>query len=101
MKRVMLFVAMLLMAGSLYAGDGKSCDRDAKTVQLTGSIEVQQTDSGETPIFRVADSDKSYTICDQSKVEVAELNGTAVRVSGKLVKCDKGKELVIESAARI
>ena len=101
MKNAILFAVVLLMAVTVSAGGGKSCDRDAKHVKLTGTIEVQQTDAGATHVFRVADSDQSYSICDESKVELAKLDGATVRISGKVVNCEKGKELVIDTAARI
>lgn len=101
MKKTLMFVVVLLVAMTVSAGEGKSCDREAKNVKLTGTVEVQETADGKTHVFRVADSDKSYSICNESKVEVAKLNGATVKVSGKLVNCDKGKELVIDSAARI
>ena len=98
MKKLMLLVVVLLVAGSVFAGEGKSCDRTAaKTVQLTGTIEA--SDDGR--VFRVADSDRSYTICDKSTAELTKLSGATVRVSGKLVSCDEGQELVIEKAAKI
>ncbi|HUP46403.1 MAG TPA: hypothetical protein VM779_12935, partial [Thermoanaerobaculia bacterium] len=61
MKKLMLLVVVLLAAGSLFAGEGKSCDRSqaAKAVQLTGTIEVESGAGGEVRVFRVADSDKA------------------------------------------
>ena len=101
MKKMMLLVLVLLVAGSVLAGEGKSCDRQAKAVKLTGTIEVQAGADGDARVFRVADSDQSYSICDKSTADLAELSGATVRVSGKLVACDKGQELVIDKAARI
>jgi hypothetical protein len=99
MKKLILLVVMLLVAGALHAGEGKSCDRNqaAKAVQLTGTIDVQDG----AQIFRVADSNESYSICDKSKAKLTNLNGAKVRVSGKLVTCDEGRELMIEKAAKI
>ena len=99
MRRLILLGLMVLVAGSLFAGEGKSCDRShaAKAVQLTGTIEVQDGAN----VFRVADSDESYSICHKSTADLAKLNGAKVRVSGKLVSCDEGRELMIEKAAKI
>ena len=100
MRNAILFVLVLLVAASVFAGEGKSCDRNhaAKNVQLTGTIQ----DGGEGGrVFRVADSTESYTICDKSTAELTKLNGSKVRVSGKLVSCGEGQELMIEKAAQI
>ena len=99
MRKVILILGTLLVAGSLFAGEGKSCDRNhaAKGVQLTGTIEVQDG----ARVFRVADSNESYSICHKSTAELAKLNGSKVRVTGKLVSCDEGQELMIEKAAKI
>ena len=103
MKKMILLVVVLLVAvaGSLSAGEGKSCDRAAKAVQLTGTIELQDGGAGETRVFRVAGSETSYSICHKSTADLTKLNGAKLRVSGKLVSCDEGQELVIERAARI
>ena len=99
MRKVILLVVTLLVAGALFAGEGKSCDRNtaAKGVQLTGTIDVQNG----AKVFRVADSGETYSICDKSKVNLAKLNGSKVRVTGKLVSCDEGRELLIERVADI
>ena len=52
-------------------------------------------------VFRVADSDKAYSICHKSTADLAKLDGSKVRVSGKLVSCDEGQELMIDKAAKI
>ena len=105
MKRLILILIVVFAAGSLLAGEGKSCDRNhkakAKTVQLTGTV----ASGGEHAVFRVADSDKSYTICHKSKADLAKLgaDGATIQVTGKLVSCNeaKGEELVIETAKKI
>ncbi|HVS31361.1 MAG TPA: hypothetical protein VMS98_07885 [Thermoanaerobaculia bacterium] len=103
MKKLMLIVVVLLAAGALFAGEGKSCDRSqaAKAVQLTGTVVVESGADGEVRVFRVADSDKAYSICHKSTADLAKLNGSKVRVSGKLVSCDEGQELVIDKIAKI
>ena len=53
-------------------------------------------------MFRVADTDQSYTICEKTKASVLALTGSgAVRVKGKLVSCGEGQELVIDEAKKI
>jgi hypothetical protein len=37
MKKLVLVVAILLVAGNVFAGGGKSCNREVNTVELTGS----------------------------------------------------------------
>jgi hypothetical protein len=103
MKRLILFLIVVFAAGSLLAGEGKSCDtHKAKSVQLTGTIAAGE---GGAKIFRVADSDKSYTICHKTKADVTKLgaDGSALEVTGKIVSCDEaeGEELVIETAKKI
>ena len=99
MRKAVVVLVTLLVAGSLFAGEGKSCDpkHAAKGVQLTGTIEVQDG----ARVFRVADSDESYSICDKSTADLAKLSGSKIRVTGKLVSCDEGQELKIEKAAKI
>jgi hypothetical protein len=103
MKRLVLILIVVFAAGSLLAGDGKSCDTktSAKNVSLTGTLAA--TD-GNT-VFRVANSDKSYTVCHKTAAKFTKLasEGAAVAITGKLVSCDEaeGQELVIESAKRI
>lgn len=104
MKRLILILVVLLAATSLFAGGGKSCDvnHKAKTVELTGTIAAGAND---TTVFRVANSDKSYTICHKSKADVAKLGagGATLQVTGKVVSCDEseGEELVVETARKI
>ena len=102
MKRLILILIVVLAAGSLFAGDGKSCDtHKAKAVKLTGTI----SSVGDTTVFRVANSDKSYTVCHKTKANVAQLgaDGSTLQVTGKIVACDEaeGEELVIETAKKI
>ena len=73
MKRLILILIVVFAAGSLFAGDGKSCDvkHKAKSVSLTGTIAAGADD---TTVFRVANSDKSYTVCHKSKANLAKLS---------------------------
>lgn len=101
-KRLPLILILVFVAGTLLAGDGKSCDvNKTKTVQLTGTI---ASADGAT-VFRVANSNKSYTICHKSKADVAKLgaNGATLEVTGKIVSCDEaeGEELVVTSAKKV
>lgn len=104
MKRLILILIVVLAAGSLFAGDGKSCDvnHKAKSVTLTGTL-APGADGAQ--VFRVANSDKSYTICHKSKADVAKLgaNGATLQVTGKVVNCDEteGAELVVETAKKM
>ena len=102
-KLVLLVLVLAVVAMPVLAGEGKSCDRSkaAKAVQLTGTIEVQEGADGESRVFRVANSDKSYSICHESKADLASLGGAKVRVSAKLVSCGEGTELLIEKADKI
>jgi len=102
MKRLILILVVVFAAGSLFAGEGKSCDaHKAKSVNLTGTI----SSVGDATVFRVANSDKSYTICHKTKADVTQLgaDGGTLQVTGKIVSCDEaeGEELVIESAKKI
>ena len=102
MKRLILILIVVFAAGSLFAGEGKSCDaHKAKAVKLTGTL----SSAGDTTVFRVANSDKSYTVCHETKASVLKLgtSGNTLKVKGKLVSCDesKGEELVITEAKKI
>jgi hypothetical protein len=102
MKRLIMVLIALFTAATLFAG-GKECNiKDAKTVELTGTIaSIGSGDEAKT-VFRVADTDQSYTVCEKTKASVLQLsNSGAVRVKGKLVSCGEGQELVISEAKRI
>jgi hypothetical protein len=103
MKRLAMILIVVFAAGTLLAGEGKSCDTKhaAKKVSLTGTLATQD---GNT-VFRVANSDKSYTVCHKTASKFTSLaqDGATVSVKGKLVSCDEaaGEELVIESAKKV
>ena len=106
MKKLVLVVAVLLVAVSAFAGGGKSCkSHEAKTVELTGTIACKDGSTGAdcARVFRVANSDVQYSICDKSKASLTKLRGANVRVTGKVVSCDEsgGEELFVEKAAKI
>jgi hypothetical protein len=99
MKRTAAVLIILLMATSAFAG-GKSCDaKHAKSVALTGTL--AKADGGKT-VFRVANSDQSYTVCHETKDNILALDGR-LEVEGKLVSCGEGEgqELVIEKARKV
>jgi hypothetical protein len=107
MKRLAMVLIVLFTAVTLFAG-GKECEtknaKAAKSVELTGTLVRTADGDAEKTIFRVADSDQSYTVCHKSKSSALKLsNEGAVRIKGKLVSCseDGGEELVIESAKKI
>ena len=105
MKRLSLILGLILIftASMAFAGGGKSCDANkTKSVSLTGTI---ATNADGAKIFRVADSNKTLTICHKTASKVLEhgANGATVQVKGKVVSCDEadGEELVIETAKRV
>jgi hypothetical protein len=99
MKKIVILMVFLLSVGSLFAGEGKSCDKSkhaSKSVTLTGKI--VSVDGKQ--VFQVADSDKQYSVCEKSNAKFSKLSG-AVKVKGELVSCNDGEELVINEAAKI
>ncbi|HWW60344.1 MAG TPA: hypothetical protein VN181_03160 [Thermoanaerobaculia bacterium] len=99
MKRIAMTLVILLCAASLFAG-GKECRmKEGKSVELNGTI----THSDSKTVFRVANSDQTYTVCEQTKSSVLKLatDGTAVHVTGRVVSCGSGEELLIENAKKI
>jgi len=103
MKRLIMVLIALFTAATLFAG-GKECDinKSAKKVELTGTLaSVGSGDEAKT-VFRVADSDESYTVCEKTKASVLKLtNSGALRVKGKVVSCGEGRELIIDEASKI
>jgi hypothetical protein len=101
MKSMAIALVLFLSAGALFAGEGKSCDpakHAAKKVELNGTL------SGKT--FRVAGTNKAYTVCDKTENAVLELgkNGaTNLQIKGKVVSCGdaEGEELLIVEAKKI
>jgi hypothetical protein len=108
MKRIALSLVLVLVATSLFAG-GKECnikEHAAKSVELTGTlVRVAGGDHAKT-VFRVANSDQSYTVCEKTKSSVLKLGNDGkdtLWIKGKVVSCTEGKgeELVIETAKKI
>lgn len=103
MKKLAMALILVFAATSLLAG-GKECNINKtaqKQVELTGSFaRVGSGDEAKT-VFRVADSDRSYTVCHKSKADLAKLSDATVKVSGKLVSCGDSEELMVEAAKKI
>lgn len=103
MKRLSLILVLLFTASTLFAG-GKECNQKTagKSVELNGTI--VRAAGAEKAVFRVADSNKSYTVCEQTKSAILKLadDGRAtLHVKGKVVQCGEGEELFIEEAKKI
>ncbi|HET7434268.1 MAG TPA: hypothetical protein VFN10_06095 [Thermoanaerobaculia bacterium] len=100
MKRIAMSLVILLTAATLFAG-GKECNMKThgKNVSLSGTL----SRSGEKTVFRAADG-HNYSVCEKTDAAVLKLaeDGDAnVRVTGKVVSCNDGEELVIESAKKL
>ena len=104
MKRMALTLVLLFTAATLFAG-GKECEMKhaAKKVTLTGSLTTTGSGDEAKTVFRVANSDQSFTVCEKTKASILKLSndGSTLRVKGKVVRCGEGEELVIESAQKI
>lgn len=107
MKKLIYALVLTVSVGTLVAGgDGKSCaaKSKAKSVELTGQV-VCTGAAGEdcNPVFRVANSDTSYSICHSSKISAKQLTSAkgTYKVTGKIIHCGDGEELVIDKASKI
>lgn len=105
MKRTAILLIVLFVATSLFAG-GKECNlkTSAKNVELTGTLAKVGSGDELKTVFRVANSSDAYTVCHKSKASALKLGegeNTTLRVTGKLVSCEDGQSLVIESAKKI
>ena len=102
MKRMAMVLIVLFTAASLFAG-GKECQMKAhaaKNVELNGTL----TRTGDTAVFRVADSDQTYNVCTKTKSSILKLsNSGTLHIKGKVVSCSEshGEELMIESAKKM
>ena len=105
MKRMAMVLILLFTAASLFAG-GKECQMKAhaaKNVELNGTL-VPGTDGSHPAVFRVANSDQTYTVCEKTKSSILKLsNSGTLHIKGKVVSCSEsnGEELVIESARKM
>jgi hypothetical protein len=104
MKRTVLIIIALLLATTLFAG-GKECDMNhsGNAVTLTGSLVRTGDGDAAKTVFRVANSDQSYTVCEKTKASILNLStgSPTLRVKGKVVTCGGNEELMIESAQKI
>ena len=104
MKRLIMVLIALFTAATLFAG-GKECDAtkmNVKNVSLTGTLASVGTGDEAKTVFRVADTDESYTVCEKTKSSVLKLKNTGtLQVKGKLVSCGDGQELMIDEAKKI
>ena len=104
MKRLIMVLIALFTAATLFAG-GKECEtakKNVKNVSLTGTLATVGTGDEAKTVFRVADTDQSYTVCEKTKSAVLKLTNTGkVQVKGKLVSCGEGQELMIDEAKKI
>lgn len=108
MKRLVMILAVLFVASTVFAGGGAHCDmskaKHAKNVELTGKVVCSDGECSKA-VFKVADSDKSYDVCDKSKASLKKLGaeGANVLVKGKLVNCSDSEktELVIDEVKSI
>jgi uncharacterized protein YdeI (BOF family) len=103
MKRLAMVLIVLFTAATLFAG-GKECEmkaHKAKKVALTGTLAQADGTDGSHPVFR-ASSGESYKVCDKTKSAVLKTasDGT-VKITGKVVSCGDGEELMIESAKKM
>jgi hypothetical protein len=103
-KRLIITFALVLFATAAFAG-GKSCEmKSGKSVELNGTLLQQTSGDHAKTVFKVANSDKSYTVCEKTKSSVLQLgNGgkDTLHVKGKVVNCGEGEELLIDTANKI
>jgi hypothetical protein len=108
MKRIALALVLVFAATSLFAG-GKECNikqHAAKSVELTGTL-VRVADGDHTKtVFRVANSNQSYTVCEKTKSSVLKLGNDGkdtLWIKGKVASCSdsNSEELVIETAKKV
>lgn len=90
------------MAKDHHAANGKMCDmQKGKTASMTGQIFTKDN----ARYFKVADSGKSYPICEHSSAKLDELGDNVnVKVKARVIDCadHKGQEtLFIEKADKI
>ncbi len=97
MKRLILACTLSLLASTLLAGDGKSCDMKksskAKTISLSGTVSCK----GDDCTFKTTDAKSTYAVCEMSKADVPKLSSAGtVNVTGKLITCEGKQKLVID-----
>ncbi len=113
MKKVAIILSLLLCTGIVFAGEHGSCDmhhaengkacnmQKGQTASLTGQIFTKDN----TRYFKVANSDKTYPICEHSTAALDKLGENVdVKVTARVIDCadHKGQEtLYISKAAKI
>ena len=111
MKKVAIVLAFLLCTGIVFAGENhgscdmhhadnaKACDmQKGKTASLTGQIFTKDNQR----YFKVANSDKSYPICEHSTAKLDNLaENVDLKVTAKVIDCadHKGQETLFISKA--
>ena len=97
LKRFVIILMVFALSMPLFAG-GKSCQmKSGKSVELNGTL-LHDHDKN---TFKVADSGKTYNVCEKTKESVLKLgseSGTPVHVKGQVVDCGGHEELLIDSA---
>ena len=100
LKRFAITLFVLVVATSAFAG-GKSCEmKSGKSVELNGTL-LHDHDKN---VFKVADTGKTYNVCEKTKNAVLKLGteaGTQVHVKGQVVTCGGNEELLIDTANKI
>ena len=103
-KRLTITIVIVLLATAAYAG-GKSCEmKSGKSVELNGTLLQQGSGDDAKTVFKVANSDKSYHVCEKTKSSVLKLANEGkdtLHVKGKIVNCGEGEELLIDTANKI
>ena len=105
MKKLILTLIVLFTATTLFAG-GKECDMKnhaSKSVELTGTLLRTGDGDAAKTVFKVANSDQSYNVCEKTKSSILKManEGTQLQIKGKVMNCSEGEELVIETAKKI
>ena len=103
-KRLSITLILVLLATTAAFAGGKSCEmKSGKSVELNGVLQQQGSGDDAKTVFKVANSDKTYHVCEKTKESVLKLSaeGKAVHVKGKIVNCGEGEELLIDTANKI
>ena len=95
-----MVLILLFTTATLFAG-GKECQlraQKAKNVELTGTLAAGEGTHG---VFH-ATTGQDYKVCEKTKSAVLKSakDGT-VKITGKVVSCGEGEELMIESAKKM
>ena len=108
MKKLAVAMVFVMSTGVLFAG-GEHCKvkkATMKNVELTGKLVCSDGSTAEdcARVFRVANTENTqFKVCDKSKANLNALGDTGnstLRVSGKLVNCGEGEELMIEKVSK-